>query len=635
MNLIQSFGLKKKNKSKKRSIKWALVVLVTIFLLFVILTIFYYPKGKKVYQQSLKAKENLFKAQELIALQDYSQAEELIYQSNRNFNNARVELEKMPLLKFMPIISQQYQAIDKILKVGVDISHSTGNLVSLAVDIISPLKENHDISFADITVQEKRVILAKLNDSEDTFTQANEIIKKSNNSIKNISQTGLIGPVNETVVLLKDYLPKAEQAISQLSVLAKIIPDLAGFPNSKKFLFLLQNNTELRPTGGFIGTYGTLVLKDADILEFKTNNVYNLDEKAENLNIDPPEPLTKYNKTSQWFLRDSNWSPDFPTSAEKALWFYEQEGGSEKNFDGVIAITPDLIESLIELTGSITVHGVKFTRENFTDTLQYQVEKGFLQKDIDESQRKEIIGDLSKVLIENLYSLPQAKWDDLFQIIDKELQEKHFLLYFKNEQAENLLKQNNWGGQVIQNPGDYIMFIDTNLASLKTDPYVTRNFEYNLTDKGDYYAANLKVNYKNEADFTWKTTRYRTYFRLYVPQGSQLIDIIGTNEEKNVVNDLGKTYFGSFISIEPGEEKTITFKYKLPKKIRNMINDGNYQLVIQKQPGAANYKTDLNLEFHKNIKAFSRIDNLEKESNNKITFSNPLNKDYIINISLK
>jgi len=581
MNLIKTFNYKKKNKAKKKSIRWALVVLAVLLLSSLALGIFYYPKGKKVYQQSLKAKENLLKAQESITLQDYSQAEELIYQSNENFNNARVELKKMSLLRFIPIVSQQYQAIDKILKVGADISESTSSLVTLAVDIISPLKKNGNISFGDISVAEKRVILAKLNDSQNTFTLADQVIKKSDNTIKNISETGLIGPVKETVTLLKEYLPQAEETIGQLSVLAKILPNIAGFPNSQKFLFLLQNNTELRPTGGFIGTYGVLVLKDADILKFETNNVYNLDEKAENLYIDPPEPLTKYNKTTQWYLRDSNWSPDFPTAAEKALWFYQKEGGGEKNFDGVIAITPDLIESLIELTGPITVHGLEFTSENFTDTLQYQVEKGFLQKDLEESQRKEIIGDLSKILIEKVYSLPQEKWDDLFQIIDKELKEKHLLLYFKDEPAENLAKQNNWAGHVIQNAGDYFMFIDTNLASLKTDPYVSRSLKYSLTENNNQYTANFMVKYKNEADFTWKTTRYRTYFRLYVPQGSQLIDIVGTNEEKNVVNDLGKTYFGSFVTVEPGEEKTITFKYKLPKSIYNMVNDGQYQLYLR------------------------------------------------------
>ena len=228
-----------------------------------------------------------------------------------------------------------------------------------------------------------------------------------------------------------------------------MIPKIAGYPESKTYLFLLENNTELRPTGGFIGTYGTLKVKDGEIEDFVTDNIYNLDVPAESfLNIDPPEPLKKYLKSERWFLRDSNWSPDFPATAEKALWFYEQERGPVKNFDGVIAVTPTFIESLIELTGELTVQGITFNKENFVDTLQYQVEQGYYRQGISDSERKEIIGQLSAMLLDRLLALPQSKWDDFWTTFTNDIEHKQILIYLRDPVAQATVSQENWGGEV-------------------------------------------------------------------------------------------------------------------------------------------------------------------------------------------
>ncbi|MFA5318027.1 MAG: DUF4012 domain-containing protein [Patescibacteria group bacterium] len=105
------------------------------------------------------------------------------------------------------------------------------------------------------------------------------------------------------------------------------------------YLILLQNNTELRPTGGFIGNYGILKIKEGRITSLYIDDIYNLDKLAEEkLEIIPPEPLRKYFNRERWFLRDINWSPDFSISAHRAWAMYLLEGGQEK-IDGIIAVT--------------------------------------------------------------------------------------------------------------------------------------------------------------------------------------------------------------------------------------------------------------------------------------------------------
>ncbi|HCX28112.1 MAG TPA: hypothetical protein DHI91_03160, partial [Candidatus Portnoybacteria bacterium] len=48
---------------------------------------------------------------------------------------------------------------------------------------------------------------------------------------------------------------------------------------------------------------------------------------------------------------DANWFADFPSSAKKIMSFYEKAGGSTA--DGVISLTPTIIERLLSMTGPI------------------------------------------------------------------------------------------------------------------------------------------------------------------------------------------------------------------------------------------------------------------------------------------
>ncbi|MFH1366774.1 MAG: DUF4012 domain-containing protein [Patescibacteria group bacterium] len=630
-DFLKKIGFKNKKRLKKKNI---LIPLALVLAVVFTLIGYYYPCAKRLNYLSLSAKDYLLKAQEELKKEDFSQAKEDISQSVNLFSRSNEIIKKFKFLNYIPVASIQYQASLKIFEAGEKTARVLEDLMTIVLSITDPIKSDSRINFASLSDDQKNQTLKTINDSGDDLILLAEEMSDIEKSISSLSESGLLGPIKEAARLIKENVPTLKSGLDEAASLSRLMPVLAGYPGTNSFLFLLQNNTELRPTGGFIGTYGVVRVKNADIISFTADNVYNLDEQYQKC-LPPPAPFKKYNKTDCWYLRDSNWSPDFPTAAEKALWFYQQEGGEQKEFKGVIAITPTLIESLIALTGDITVDGVKFTKDNFVDTLEYQVEQGFYQKGLEMSQRKDIIGDLSKVLIDRLYSLPQEKWKDLIDILQSNLRQKQILLYFEDKSVQNIVLEKNWGGAVRATAGDSFLLVDTNLASLKSDPGVKRTINYNLKQEDNKIIAQLQVIYRNEGAFTWKTTRYGSYFRLYVPEGSRLIDIVGTNEEKESVNELGKTYFGSFMTVEPGETVKILFIYELPETIKELLSDKNYNLLVQKQAGAANYDLNLNFEFNRKIKEFSPIDKGKKESNNSLSFKTSLNQDLIFNVNFK
>jgi hypothetical protein len=190
--------------------------------------------------------------------------------------------------------------------------------------------------------------------------------------------------------------------------------------------------------------------------------------------------------------------------------------------------------------------------------------------------------------------------------------------------------------------GDYLMFVDANLAALKTDQYVKRGVTYQLAfnNKGDLIAK-ATMNYQNNGSFTWKSTRYRTYTRLYVPKGSKLINTVGSmSADKSVVpgktdvfEDLGKTVFGAFISIEPGKSGSLSFEYQLPDSIKEMILNGNYDLLIQKQAGTTGHALSLGLNFQDKIKDAVPAEEKKDWGNNSYVLNTDLSVDREVKIN--
>ncbi|MBU1130837.1 DUF4012 domain-containing protein [Patescibacteria group bacterium] len=405
---------------------------------------------------------------------------------------------------------------------------------------------------------------------------------------------------------------KAGALINEIEPYSQIFIWLMGYDQPRTFLVFFQNSSELRPTGGFWGSYGLLKTANGRIVDLTTDDIYHLDVNLiGKKNLPPaPEPLAKYLQAEQWYLRDANWSPDYAEAADAGEFFYQAAGGSEK-VDGVLAITPQLVEELLAFLGPIEVNGELYSRENFLAEFQYEVERGYQEKNLPSWNRKDIIQAMVDKILEE-FPKSVNDLDDLealINILDSNLDKKNILIHANNPQIQEYLVRQNWAGAVRPSYDDYFLVVDANLASFKTDPYIDRKISYQLEPENSANTessliATLTINYNHRGHFDWKTTRYRTYTRVYAPVGSQLLAAAGAMEndrnslagEAAVYEENGKTVFGAFIAIEPQKGGQLTFRYRLPDRINQALNDNRYHLLIQKQPGADNQTVQIKIK---------------------------------------
>ncbi len=351
--------------------------------------------------------------------------------------------------------------------------------------------------------------------------------------------------------------------------------------SEKVFLVLFQNNMEIRPGGGFIGAFGILKMKNGRISEFQSHDTGNFDGRIPDT-AKPPYPMAETLRIKSWKLRDSNFSPDFPTNADKALEFYRLGQGGEK-FDGVIAITTNVLTSFLKVTGPIELPGYpgEYKDEDAVLALEYQVEQDFWKQGIATGERKTILSDLGKAILKKTAELSLSEQMKLAGIALEDLNRKDIQLLFFDENLQDKVRKAGWDGRVDREwSGDYLMAVDANLGAYKSDYRMRRSMDYSVDLSDENPKAVLKIAYAHTGkEKDYMTRDYLSYLRVYVPEGAWL-ERSENFDGARFGEELGKKYFGAIVKVPLNSARTVTLEYFLPKSLAE-----NYSLKIQKQAG--------------------------------------------------
>ncbi|TAK95173.1 DUF4012 domain-containing protein [Patescibacteria group bacterium] len=381
------------------------------------------------------------------------------------------------------------------------------------------------------------------------------------------------------------FLPIASDAKQELKTLASLADHfLQSDGREQTFLILFQNNMELRPGGGYIGSFGIVKIKSGKVTALQIHDLSNFDGRVPDV-VPPPYPMAETLHIPSLKLRDSNYSPDFVENAKQAEYFYYL-GKGEEQFDGVVAVNANVLTSFLKATGPVQIEGYpgEYGSENAILALEYQVEKGYDDQGIPKGDRKSVMSPLAQAIIAKIYQLDVSGKIELAKILAEDLNRKDIQLYFHDPVLQQSVAAAGWAGTVDQAwRGDYLMVVDANLGAYKSDYYMRRSLNYSVDLSQAKPVAHLKITYTHTAmQRDWMTKDYLTYVRVYVPDGSWLINSQNAGEAR-YGNELGKKYFAFLVPVKLGETKTIELEYALP----DHFSSDKYSLKIQKQPGTA------------------------------------------------
>lgn len=464
------------------------------------------------------------------------------------------------------------------------------------------------------------------------------------------------------------------QGLREVALFNDALLNLLGQKKSRTYLVMFTNSNELRGVGGFMGSFALLEVDQGKIkgITIPGGGTYDL-EGALTAFVEPPYPLQLLQPL--WQFRDANWWPDFPLSAQKIQWFYENSGGEKT--DGVIIMTADLMADLIDVVGPIELEQYNrvFTGENFVIEAQKISQEEYIVYNDGENTPKQFIADLAPVVLQRAFSLTGENMKQLISVLHAGLNQRQLVLYSENPTTQSVFESLEWSGHLRETTGDFLSVVHTNLAGGKTDQVISQVIDHHATISSDGAVTNtvtLRRTHHGEPDLNRYTgVQNNSYVRLYVPEGSELLSAIGFEKpddkffeqpdpratidvdlqaveyNKKVDQQSGidiytehsskrtSTVFGGWLQLRPGTTQEVTVSYTLPQKL-NFDQSGVslYSIVIQKQTGDKNTSVQSRVDFDDSFTALKTFPAQQLSHNHSAIFASDLLTDIAFGVAL-
>jgi len=578
----------------------------------------------------------LFVAKEALQKDDIPKASQYAEVSHATFSNAATIAESIAQKLPIMFMKQPFVRLASLSEQGAVFS-------SLALDA----SEVH-----------RKAKLVFFGSSQASLDQAKEAINSLKQLILKLRVLKLEGTLPQSMATT---LAQYEQEMDLFLAVSDTIPDLAGFTQKKTYLVLFQNSFELRPGGGFIGSYGLATLDHGKLVTFSIHDVYDADGKLKG-HLEPPFGLRRYLGASHWFLRDSNYAVDFRTNAAQAASFLDLETGEK--VDGVIGIDTMFLQSLLRVTGPILLPDYKTTvnAENVFTTFEHASQDNFFPGS---TQKRDFLSSVNTALRDRLQKgdLPLTV---LANELTKALFEKHLQIVVNNTTTQKLLTVNKLSGSIQdtrRKEGNTILdtfgLSESNVGQNKSNYYLTRSIDHavRVGVKGEVEES-VKITYTNKSTETSAFGgAYKMYLRLLVPFGAKIRSVKLDGEEENIVpavtdpavftkktfvvpqgfeieesTEQGKQLFGFLVSIPTSATRTVEVSYVLADSVSLADPLLEYSLQVIKQPGTAKdpYRFSLSVpSIYHMLKSSAQVEKV----GNRINYTTTLLEDRTLNAS--
>ncbi len=549
-------------------------------------------------------------------------------QAGRSFQNAQDSLARLDatsklLLTVLPQTSKTYRQGQTLIQVGDHLADAGRLLAEGADAAVGGFETTPTARLATFLAYAKK---------------AEPLIKEATNASTSLDPNAFPEDARGVVQALQEELPSAHAALLEFISFGDMAHLILGGEGAQRYLLVFQNNTELRPTGGFMGSFAELTLEDGVItrLNVPGGGTYDLQGSLKEF-IAAPEPLRLL--SARFEFQDANWFADFPTSARQIMDMYESSGGG--TVDGVVAVNATYVADLLTILGEVDLpsYGKTMTSENFVFEAQKIAE---VEYDRDINQPKAFLGDLAPALLARATNADPKTFLALLSAANDGLAGRDLQVYFSDNDLERRTLELGWGGALLQTPGDYLMLVNTNLGGGKTDAVISETIDVSVDVASDGTITNtvtVSRAHQGVPGTLFTGVNNVNYLRLYVPKGSKLLDASGfsppadllfeTPEEGWKIDDdllytmesqtthapsgtdlyeeNGKTVFGNWVQTRPGSTAIATFRYELPFKLADLTGPktlleraktfagfpqtSRYTLLVQKQSGVLDRTT--------------------------------------------
>ena len=518
-------------------------------------------------------------------------------------------------LGWIPTYGGDLKYADEILSTAVHATQAASTTLQAVMPIWEAVQQQPDLRAPQVTQM--------LIDTAPALRDAQTQLEDATTSRRRIKDAQLSSDVRALILRADTPLSALGDALS----LSLAVPGLLGATEAgpKTYLVLVQNEDELRATGGLISAVGKVVVRNGELMDFQIEDSYAVDDMEKPY---PPAPwqMQSFMNIPVMVFRDTSWFVNYPTAAQAAEYLYAYTHSF--SVDGVFAIDQHVLETILSVTGPVYVSGIDttVTAQNIREVMRMQKVPPLAEQGDPDWQRKHFINPMAAAILQRLISGHSVPWEQLVRSLLGELDQRHILVQLDDPAMTAVLSARGWDGAVRAPAGDFLMVVDTNVGYNKTNAVVSSRLSYDvdLTDTSRPRTS-LSVIEKNDAtsvpgpcveiptEVDWTTVQawyriqgcYYDYLRIYVPAGTQLtastphpvsraemvmldadvpprVDLL----DDHIANVTG---FGTLLVVRRQGSLVTSFEFAPPAAILQVGAPSGaliYQLKIEKQAGS-------------------------------------------------
>jgi len=384
---------------------------------------------------------------------------------------------------------------------------------------------------------------------------------------------------------LDDGLTRLAVSVEDARVAATVVPELVT--GDKRFLLAVQNTAEPRATGGLLGAYGVLQVRNGalDLVRFGPNNdLRDSPSPVVDLGAEYDDRYASFDTTEAW--RSANLTPDAPTAARilTALW-HRQFG---EQLDGVIFVDPVALADLLGATGPVTLSdGTRITSQNAVRVLLVEAYSRFSSRQ--DAERNSYLTETARRVVRRL-TQPGLHAERVVERVSQAASSGHLQVVATAPPVEEQLRQARYGG-ALRADGPYLSVVTQDVGGSKLGAYLHRAITYTGTPTGE--ATDLGHGPELEEDATVAVTltnaaptglpayvtarpddprapvgQAKYWVSVYLGQDGTLLDATLDGRHLAVTSgtDEGLAVFSTFVTIDRGASRTLRLHVRQPAR---------------------------------------------------------------------
>lgn len=498
------------------------------------------------------------------------------------------------LLRPVGLINADIDATFLSLSIAEELALAVRDVLTGLEPTLFYMVSGDDTERATVQISSGERIIELLRIGKPLFVSADEHLKKASSRLARFDYSNVSPSLLLNMLSLDRYRLQFTTINDWLLTAPDPLALALGLNEPQTYLILSQNSDELRPSGGYISTYGWLTVRNGRITDYNYSPTTTRSPNApdEESPFAVPDWWISYGEPiyAAW---DGSWYADFSKTAEMASWYYNAGNNPGSPVSGVIGIDIVGFEYILNAIGEVTVpeYNVKVNKDNFRQVV-YDI-RAYGEEEL---AHKQFVAALYQQIFSDWQTLSrdQAKSAELLGATIQALQEKHLMLYIQDAELNRAVQLLGWAG--IQTPAtshDYLMAVDANLGN-KSNHSIIRQLTYDveITADGslrsratiayDYPRSLAEQDPAVNPEFHGPLD-YNNLLQVFTPASTQLTAF--DKGDVALIEMETHTIFVTQVEIPYDSGGRYQFTYETASVVENLGPYRRYRLLLQKQPG--------------------------------------------------